>query len=188
MIIVRKYPFLHEPDEVTFNHSAGDVMDETIDCMHPEPGTVGSLRQFLKSAKHGGYPLTQSPTDPTLIGYIHTGALLDKIEQELQSNPFIEEKMKVIFGKFLANPPAGALDLSKFVDETFMRCVPETPAVQLQQIFRNLGVKLILVTSCRGALVGMITKKSFISHMEELHNHDHAEKPKGGLSEALLPK
>merc|ERR1719223_763819 len=31
-IAIRKYPFLHEPDEVTFHTNAGQVMDEAIDC------------------------------------------------------------------------------------------------------------------------------------------------------------
>merc|ERR1719163_2426767 len=36
LILVRRYPFLHEPDEVTFTHFAKDVMDERIDVLHPD--------------------------------------------------------------------------------------------------------------------------------------------------------
>merc|ERR1719238_1704205 len=53
LILVRKYPFLHEPDEVTFHTSAKDVMDESIDCLHPENGSVESVIRFLKDARYG---------------------------------------------------------------------------------------------------------------------------------------
>merc|ERR1719199_2360166 len=40
IIIVRKYPFLHEPDEVMYEHKAEDLMDECLDCLHPRCGSV----------------------------------------------------------------------------------------------------------------------------------------------------
>merc|ERR1719163_2739932 len=41
IIIVRKYPFLHEPDEVTYHSTAHDVMDECLETLHPDGTTVG---------------------------------------------------------------------------------------------------------------------------------------------------
>merc|ERR1719409_177902 len=41
LILVRKYPFLHEPDEVTFHTFANDLMDEAMDLLHVQAGTVG---------------------------------------------------------------------------------------------------------------------------------------------------
>eukprot|EP00927_Polykrikos_kofoidii_P070424 TRINITY_DN6665_c0_g1_i4.p1 TRINITY_DN6665_c0_g1~~TRINITY_DN6665_c0_g1_i4.p1 ORF type:complete len:751 (-),score=138.77 TRINITY_DN6665_c0_g1_i4:579-2762(-) len=190
IIVVRKYPFLHEPDEVTFNTKASDIMDESIDCLHPECGTLGSVMSFLKQARHGGYPLTQSERDPTLLGYIYTSHLLAHLENQMKVNQFVTENTKVEFSKFLDHgipaPKRMVLDVSKFVDETVLTCVPETPAVQLQSIFRHLGTSIILFID-RGALVGLLTKKSFITHMEELHHSDHAKKSTGGLTDALLP-
>jgi len=193
IIIIRKYPFLHEPDEVMFTHVASDVMDESIDCLHPKVGTVGPLIAFLSKAKYGGFPLTVSPQDPTLLGYIHTDQLLAYLKKQMTSSSMVHEDLPVCFAKFLeADEQAqckktNMLDVSKFCDEHVMCCVPGTPAVQLQSIFRYLGVKIILIRN-KGNLVGMITKKAFILHMEELHHSDHANTSKGGLTEALLPK
>jgi hypothetical protein len=192
-IQVRKYPFLHEPDEVTFNTSANDVMDESIDCLHPDCAGVGQLIECMKAARYGGYPLTVSKTDPSLLGYIHTDQFLQFLQNEKETNTFVTNDTRVVFKKYLdkRDPQVNAtnaLDASKQVDEGVMVVVSNTPASQLQQIFRNLGVRIILVRD-RAALVGMITKKSFIKHMEELHHSDHcASKTEGGLKEALLPK
>eukprot|EP00929_Paragymnodinium_shiwhaense_P030513 TRINITY_DN17284_c0_g1_i2.p1 TRINITY_DN17284_c0_g1~~TRINITY_DN17284_c0_g1_i2.p1 ORF type:complete len:743 (-),score=152.71 TRINITY_DN17284_c0_g1_i2:49-2277(-) len=188
IIVIRKYPFLHEPDEVTFHTFAGDVMDEVIDCLHPECGSLGTLKTFLKTAKHGGYPLTRSASDPTLLGYIHSQQLFEFLEREEKTSAFTSTNTKVCFAKFLKSKPPGMLDASHVVDETVVVVVPETPATQLQNMFRNLGIKLILVRR-EAALVGMITKKSFITHMEELHHIGHVQKHvagTGGLQQGLL--
>jgi chloride channel 3/4/5 len=183
IIAVRKYPFLHEPDELSFHTFAKDVMDEGFETLHPQLGTVDGLLSFLRHAEHGGYPLTLSPTDPTLVGYVHTSELLAHIEKEMKKNVFIGGSMKVEFSRFCDQKDPRAMDVSKFADEAIMQCSPETPAVQLQSIFRNLGVKVILVKH-RAALVGIITKKSFITHMGELRNP--VRKKKEGLQEGLL--
>jgi chloride channel 3/4/5 len=188
IIIIRKYPFLHEPDEVTYRTTAAHIMDEVIETIHPHVGTIDGFVKFLRQAKHGGYPLTVSPTDATFLGYLHTDALLKYLEKEWEGNVFITEGMKVEFSKFCEKKDPKSLDVSKLVDETVMCCVPETPAVKIQQIFRNLGVKIVLVKK-KGKLVGMITKKSFITSMEELHHSGTCEKRSvGTLQEALLPK
>eukprot|EP00929_Paragymnodinium_shiwhaense_P030644 TRINITY_DN17329_c0_g1_i1.p1 TRINITY_DN17329_c0_g1~~TRINITY_DN17329_c0_g1_i1.p1 ORF type:complete len:761 (-),score=159.44 TRINITY_DN17329_c0_g1_i1:292-2574(-) len=188
LILVRRYPFLHEPDEVTFHTSAGDLMDETIDCLHPDCGAVGDLINFLLSAKYGGFPLTRSGEDPFLYGYVHTEPFLAYLQKELECNAFMNHRTKVCFAKFMDKAKTqDMLDCSKFVDQGVMVVVPEYPATSIQAIFRNLGVKLVMVR--KGAqLVGMITKKAFIIHMEELHHCDHADTKKGGMEQALLPK
>lgn len=188
LIVIRKYPFLHEPDEVTYHTKAHDLMDEAIDCLHPECGTLGQLMEFLKVAEHGGYPLTQSPSDPTFLGYIHTAELLRHLEMQQKQNGFLSLHTEVQFAKYMQREKSeSALDLSKYVDETVMTAVSATPAVQLQNIFRNLGVGLIVIKN-KGDLVGIVTKKSFITYMEELHHHDTVQsREEGGLRQALLP-
>eukprot|EP00928_Gymnodinium_smaydae_P070199 TRINITY_DN5409_c2_g3_i1.p1 TRINITY_DN5409_c2_g3~~TRINITY_DN5409_c2_g3_i1.p1 ORF type:complete len:736 (+),score=128.75 TRINITY_DN5409_c2_g3_i1:93-2300(+) len=188
IIVIRKYPYLHEPDEVTFNAKAKDVMDECIDCLHPESGTVGGLLKFLKNAKHGGYPLTQSPTDPTLLGYLHTNQLISHLEKQLAENAFVQESTKVWFCKYVeGKKPSNVMDLSKLVDECVTVVVAETPAAQLQTMFRNLGLKIILVRH-KAELLGIITKKSFITNLEEIHHGGHAHTSQSGLQQPLLPK
>eukprot|EP00928_Gymnodinium_smaydae_P070448 TRINITY_DN5427_c0_g6_i2.p1 TRINITY_DN5427_c0_g6~~TRINITY_DN5427_c0_g6_i2.p1 ORF type:complete len:744 (-),score=164.91 TRINITY_DN5427_c0_g6_i2:61-2292(-) len=166
-IQIRKYPYLHEPDEVTFNTTAKDVMDEMVDSLHVEPGKMGRLLEFLCACPHGGYPLTVSEADRSLLGYIHTRQLRNYLEKE--------------------NHDKGVVDISRFVDTTVLRVVPETPAVQLQNIFRHLGDSVIFVVEL-AELRGIITKKSFIVQMEVLHSgQDPCSSSASGLTEKLLP-
>lgn len=177
-ITIRKYPFLHEPDGVTFHSKAYQCMDDTaLDCLHPAMSqNCEVLLNFLDTFKHGGLPITRSETDNTLLGYVYTNRLKAFITKFLQDNP-LAVNSKAVFAKFLDGPaPAGALDLSSQVDEGVLRVPPTCPAEQIHSYFRLLGVKLVFVVS-KGALKGMITKKTFIAHMEELH-HGHGEDSK----------
>jgi len=65
------------------------------------------------------------------------------------------------------------LDLSGVVDESVMQCVESTPVHSVHETFRKMGVKVILVKHY-GILMGMITKKSFVHHLELLEE-EHAE-------------
>jgi len=177
-ITVRKYPFLHEPDDVTFSTTVNDIMDSSIDCLHPMPGRAGGsmnaagFLKFLRGAKHGGDPLTVSEADRTLLGYVVVSHVREYLEQKIEDEE-ISPTAPVAFCDFIEDTekelPLGIEDLSFLVNVAVTRCVPETPAAQVHYMFRNLGIKIILITK-RAALVGMITKKSFIHHMEELHS------------------
>lgn len=193
IIVIRNYPYLHEPDEVTFHVKANEVMDTNMIVMHPgcclgqedkgSFGTVETLLKFLEDketgGKVGGFPLTVSPTDLTFLGYIHKDQLLPHLRKELKNNAFFTPESKVAFWNFLPesakkeDAKKQVHDLSKFVDETVMTCPPVTEAAQLQNYFRSLGLKLIVIVK-RGKLEGLITKKLFIESMEEIHKaHDH---------------
>jgi len=197
IILVRKYPYLHEPDEEYYTHNSEDVMDVCIDCFHPDVGTIGKLIQFLEKPKtHGGYPLTQAERDPTLLGYVHTVPLVKFLNKYKRDHgDLFNPEERVCFKKFMDTPPKNMLDISRYCDEAVMTTVKETKTVELQKMFRNLGLKVILVRE-RAFLVGMITKKSFIKHMEEVHELGHADIAKGqlqdamsaGLREPLLPR
>merc|ERR1712113_664907 len=107
----RKYPFLHEPDEQMNAMKAADVMDGQVDCIHPNPGNVGSFLTFLREARHGGYPLTQSDQDASLLGYVRVARVISVIEKQLELRA-ITPSTRVAFSKFLTHPPQDAVDLS----------------------------------------------------------------------------
>merc|ERR1712039_346058 len=78
----------------------------------------------------------------------------------------------VAFRRFIEGSqetPYGEVDLSDLVTVAVTRIVEETPAAQVHYMFRNLGINIIMITDESNKVVGMITKKSFIHHMEELH-------------------
>lgn len=68
------------------------------------------------------------------------------------------------------------VNFHQIVDTGVMRIVPETPLAQVHNIFRQLGVKLILIVR-GGMLVGIITKKQFVDHLHGGHIA-HLKKPR----------
>jgi chloride channel 3/4/5 len=176
-ISIRKYPHLHEPDGFTFQSTASQCMDDqAIDCLHPAMNqTCAMLLNLLQKTAHGGFPITASPSDHTLLGYMHAGRLRAFISKHLEEHP-LAANQKAVLGKFLARIPSDVLDLSNefgLVDESVLRVPPNCPAEQVHSYFRLLGVRVVFVASM-GQLKGIITKKSFIAHMEEIHkSHSH---------------
>jgi len=190
-ITLRGYPFLHEPDDVTFTTRACDVMDEDIQCINAEPGCIGDLLATLRDAEFGGFPLIRSEQDRTLLGYLHTEQLRRHLEESLQ-HPLTREDHPVCFARYSGRAKKG-MDLSKLVDQTVVRVVPETPLAQVHNIFHQLGIQVVLVTRF-GELVGILTKKSFVDHLQQGHighvAHDPAVERGGEESDdvAGVPK
>merc|ERR1711988_389497 len=133
--------------------------------------------------KHGGFPITASEADKTLLGYVDTIRLKASIKKYVAAEPLALGR-EAAFGKFLSRLPSGTLDLSLqpgLVDESVLCVPPSCPAEQLHSYFRLLGIKIVFVVQ-EGRLEGMITKKSFIAHMEELHGHaDHNDEKEAPL-------
>lgn len=161
-IKLRGYPYLHEPDDVTFTSRACDIMDSDLDCITLEPTTMDELLASLQEAPFTGLPLVESEDTPKLIGFIFKKELIEWIENEKRDNAFVSGTSQVAFKKW---HPDGrkvkGIDLSEHVDLAIMRVVPETPLAQVHNIFRQLGVKTLLVTKF-GVLEGMITKKLYL--------------------------
>ncbi len=73
------------------------------------------------------------------------------------------------------NDPAdfvSGIDLSNIVDDTIIRIVPETPLSLVHNVFRQLGLRFVMVVS-QGRLKGLITKKAFVKYMHENHGSHH---------------
>merc|ERR1712139_337217 len=104
----------------------------------------------------------------------------------------INDATQIMMGRYLnaeGKVPLGAFDLTavpdlNLVDESIVTVTLATPADMVHKIFRQLGNKVILVKK-EAYLAGLITKKSFIRHMEEQHaraeHHEcHEEKEVAG--------
>merc|ERR1711890_180113 len=82
----------------------------------------------------------------------------------------------IVMGRYLykeGDVPVGVFDITavpdlNLVDEAIVTVTLATPADMVHKIFRQLGNKVILVKK-EAYLAGLITKKSFIRHMEEQH-------------------
>lgn len=167
-IRLRGYPFLHEPDEAAFHKTAADVMDVDLEVMDCEPQTIGEVLQFLRRSGYSGFPLIRSSAlgDKTIVGYIHKDQIVKHLQEQLKTNQLLSEGDKMAFQPS-ATTRRGPMDLSHLVDGTVYRVVKDMPVKEVHGMFRKLGLKLILVEEA-GRLVGMITKKSFIDHVDEI--------------------
>mmetsp|Transcript_64388 Transcript_64388/g.178546 ORF Transcript_64388/g.178546 Transcript_64388/m.178546 type:complete len:752 (-) Transcript_64388:149-2404(-) len=168
-IKLRGYPYLHEPDEAAFHVTAKDVMDEELEVIDCEPRTIGEILTQMRNTSYSGFPLVSSESfDRTILGYLHASQIVQHLEKQLRENQLIHEGQQVLFRR---EPGRSGLDLSRLVDVTAYRVVQEMPVKEIHEMFRKLGIKLILVEEC-GKLVGMITKKSFIHHIDEIERHE----------------
>jgi len=170
-IMLRGYPFLHEPEDVTFTKRVCDIMDSDLECITAQPVAIGELLKDLQNSTYGGYPLIDSTEDRTLLGYVSTAKIVRYLQTELASSASVDTSVQVVFARFLPSlDTQGMLDLSepslKLIDESAVHVVPETPLAQIHNIFRQLGVKLVMVSRF-GKLVGIVTKKAFLHHLHE---------------------
>merc|ERR1719498_1244874 len=105
----------------------------------------------------------------------------------------IHPSTRIVIGRHLKEVPLGVFDLTadrskNLVDESIVQVTLETPADVVHKIFRQLGNKVIVVVD-KMHVAGLITKKSFIRHMEELHaahdahNDEHESPVKKALKE-----
>lgn len=183
-ITVRKYPYLHEPDHTQFDIMAEDIMDDSIDLLHPQEQTVKSFNSFLKKySKHSGYPITCSKDDASLLGYMSGDKVREHIEELMEGDNNITASTKVGFWELIQEEaPSGAVDLTRFVDRGVHRVAAETPSADIHNMFRLLGIKLVLVVR-KGDLVGLITKKAYINFMATGRNEIKAMRMKAAASD-----
>eukprot|EP00397_Hematodinium_sp_SG-2012_P003964 GEMP01003974.1.p1 GENE.GEMP01003974.1~~GEMP01003974.1.p1 ORF type:complete len:848 (-),score=152.16 GEMP01003974.1:1726-4269(-) len=171
-IVLRGYPYLHEPEEITYTSRVCDVMEDQLEALHVQKNTVGDLLDFMADLPFYGFPLIRSPTDNILLGFICREELEEFLRDKLKET-FVTRKTECFYSmhspKYILDGCRGkAIDLSDLVDDTVMRLVPETPLTQVHNVFRQLGLRMIMVVR-HGRLQGMITKKHFVYHLHSGH-------------------
>jgi len=196
-IELRGYPFLHEEDDVTFNTRACDIMDTELVCIPLNPGTITELQNELRGHEFSVVPVVSSLDDHKFHGILQKDELLEYLDEYVQANSAVRpDQVKVSFDPDVND--SNTLSLADQMDPLMMSIVPDTPLAQLHNIFRGLGVKLVVVLRF-GKLVGMITKKSFVHSFHHGHighiGHDpvlhvgsraHAQEALGNDLEAAL--
>mmetsp|Transcript_6043 Transcript_6043/g.14947 ORF Transcript_6043/g.14947 Transcript_6043/m.14947 type:complete len:1125 (+) Transcript_6043:393-3767(+) len=193
-IRLRKYPYLHEPEDHIVPGNAESIMDDDIDCICVEdPNTVGAMEDMLEVFPHyNGFPLVRSEfgemdTDNwILLGYVHAGELRELVNNArgmTHKGEAIDDDTPVHFEAAKEGQERSGLDFSSMIDDTIIRIVPETPLFLVHQIFHKLGLRFVAVVRA-GRFKGLITKKAFVRHMQELE-HTAAENKIGDTFAAL---
>ncbi|CAD7927256.1 unnamed protein product [Amoebophrya sp. A120] len=182
-IRLRKYPYLHEPEDHIVKGTAADIMDDDIDCICVEdPNTVGTMTEMLEVfPNYNGFPLVRSEfgdaggDEWVLLGYIHANelrAMVDKSPSYLHRGNRIDDETPVFFDRQKKHEENPGLDYSALLDDTIIRIVPETPLFLVHQIFHKLGLRFVAVVSA-GKFRGLITKKAFVRHLQEVEHTEH---------------
>lgn len=167
-IVLRGYPYLHEPEDITYSARACDVMEDELEVIHVQKNSVGSLMEQIEDVPFYGFPLVRSETDRILLGFIVREELREFLNDKLKET-FVTKKTECFFSmhspKYILDSCRGkAVDLSPLVDDTVMRLVPETPLSQVHNVFRQLGLRMVMVVR-HGRIQGIVTKKHFVHHL-----------------------
>lgn len=174
-IELRGYPFLHEEDDVTFNTRACDIMDTDLVCITTNPGTIKELRAELRRHEYSLFPVVSSPEDHQFHGVLHKEEILDFLDKYVRENQTVnEDQVQTSFDPDVKDP--NTLPLADHLDHLLLNIVPDTPLAQVHNIFRGLGVKVVIVVRF-GKLIGMITKKSFVHSFHHGHIGHIGEDP-----------
>ncbi|RNF10420.1 putative CLC-type chloride channel [Trypanosoma rangeli] len=129
--------------------------------------TVGQLNQLLHEMGVSGFPVVNSLSDMTLMGYAATKKIVRAIQVAAAKDSRVDLDT---FVRFTATPspnlPEGHLeiDITAVVESPMLQVEPECPVSRMLYLFKSLGVRHIMV--CRRAkFVGYISKKDFVKFL-----------------------
>lgn len=174
-IVLRGYPYLHEPSDMTYSARACDIMEDELEMIDVQRNSIGDLLEKTLEFRYYGFPLVRSTSeiDRILLGYIVREELAEFLNDHLSNAKTgkVSHQTSCIFSVhspkyILESASKNAVDLSPLVDDTVVRLVPETPVSQVHNVFRQLGLRLIMVVR-HGRLQGMITKKNFVHKLHQ---------------------
>eukprot|EP00922_Rhytidocystis_sp_ex-Travisia-forbesii_P040812 GHVS01060858.1.p1 GENE.GHVS01060858.1~~GHVS01060858.1.p1 ORF type:complete len:892 (-),score=227.99 GHVS01060858.1:497-3172(-) len=164
------------------------------------PQRAAEMIAFLnRYPPFSGFPVVLSRYDQLLLGYVRSADLRERLaalpaDSQLAFDRYLPTVVVegavctdesvctdecALYGggavqQKVAAAAAGVrarVDLSDLVDEHVMQLVPETPLGQVYNIFRQLGLRLCILTR-HGRLEGLLTKKQFLAHMDLAHPID----------------
>lgn len=176
------YPFLDSKEE--FNHTtlAADIMeprnDAVFSVLTQDSMTVAQIEQMLQETDHKGFPVVVSKQSQYLVGFVLrrdlnlalAGAKKDGVTGEsccvFTSRPVSRQAGQQ---QRQEQPPVPPLKLRRILDLAPVTITDQTPVETVIDMFRKLGIRQILVTH-NGRLLGIITKKDVLRHLELLDN------------------
>uniref|UniRef100_A0A1I8F433 CBS domain-containing protein n=1 Tax=Macrostomum lignano TaxID=282301 RepID=A0A1I8F433_9PLAT len=171
------------------------------DVMHPRRGeaqlqllyqdsmNVEDLETLMAASDVNGYPVVVSRDSHYLLGFVTRRDLMLALEFARKNEDGIVGDSLVYFTEHLVagavaarhtdagalalltdgQPPA--LKLRRIVDLSPITVTDQTPMEVVLEMFRKLGLRQTLVTH-NGRLLGLITKKDVLRHIEYLHSID----------------
>ncbi|EPY83607.1 chloride channel 3 isoform 1 [Camelus ferus] len=169
------YPFLDAKEEFTHTTLAADVMrprrsDPPLAVLTQDNMTVDDIENLINETSYNGFPVITSRESQRLVGFALRRDLTIAIESARKKQEGIVGSSRVCFAQHTPSLPAESprpLKLRSILDMSPFTVTDHTPMEIVVDIFRKLGLRQCLVTHS-GTVLGIITKKNMVEHLEEL--------------------
>uniref|UniRef100_A0A671N5Y2 Chloride channel protein n=1 Tax=Sinocyclocheilus anshuiensis TaxID=1608454 RepID=A0A671N5Y2_9TELE len=172
------YPFLDAKEEFTHTTLAREVMrpwgnDPPLAVLTQDDMTLAELQNIISQTSCNGFPVIVSKESQRLVGFALRRDITIAIENARRKQEGIMLNSRVYFTQHAPTLPADSprpLKLRSILDMSPFTVTDHTPMEIVVDIFRKLGLRQCLVTH-NGILLGIITKKNILEHLEELKQH-----------------
>ncbi|XP_027143621.1 H(+)/Cl(-) exchange transporter 3 isoform X1 [Larimichthys crocea] len=172
------YPFLDAKEEFTHTTLAREVMrprrsDPPLAVLTQDDLTVEELQATINETSYNGFPVIVSKESQRLVGFALRRDITIAIENARRKQEGIMLNSRVYFTQHAPTLPADSprpLKLRSILDMSPFTVTDHTPMEIVVDIFRKLGLRQCLVTH-NGIVLGIITKKNILEHLEELKQH-----------------
>ncbi|XP_067303298.1 H(+)/Cl(-) exchange transporter 3 isoform X3 [Pseudorasbora parva] len=172
------YPFLDAKEEFTHTTLAREVMrprrsDPPLAVLTQDDMTLAELQGIISETSYNGFPVIVSKESQRLVGFALRRDITIAIENARRKQEGIILSSRVYFTQHAPTLPADSprpLKLRSILDMSPFTVTDHTPMEIVVDIFRKLGLRQCLVTH-NGIVLGIITKKNILEHLEELKQH-----------------
>uniref|UniRef100_A0A672LP79 Chloride channel protein n=1 Tax=Sinocyclocheilus grahami TaxID=75366 RepID=A0A672LP79_SINGR len=171
-------PSLDAKEEFPHPTLAREVMrprgnDPPLAVLTQDDMTLAELQSIISQTSCNGFPVIVSKESQRLVGFALRRDITIAIENARRKQEGIMLNSRVYFTQHAPTLPADSprpLKLRSILDMSPFTVTDHTPMEIVVDIFRKLGLRQCLVTH-NGILLGIITKKNILEHLEELKQH-----------------
>ncbi|TRY93550.1 hypothetical protein DNTS_022871 [Danionella cerebrum] len=172
------YPFLDAKEEFTHTTLAREVMrprrsDAPLAVLTQDDMTLAEVQALIAQTSFNGFPVIVSKESQRLVGFALRRDITIAIENARRKQEGILLNSRVYFTQHAPVLPADSprpLKLRSILDMSPFTVTDHTPMEIVVDIFRKLGLRQCLVTH-NGIVLGIITKKNILEHLEKLKQH-----------------
>ncbi|KAJ1956113.1 hypothetical protein EC988_001521 [Linderina pennispora] len=160
IIRLNGYPFLGMEQEGVLHGNASEAMVRASEMQVLEAGseTLEGIQEMLACQMFSGFPVVRSRRSMALVGYIARSDLAMVVERAQRSGNFLPTSL-CCFARMPDGEPA--VDMRPWVDQAPMTIHYSMDINDVAEIFRQLGVRYVLVAH-HSVLLGIITKKDIL--------------------------
>lgn len=164
-IEMQGYPFLDKNEDSFYGSDVRQLMtpyDELAIIYCNQRNTIASVRQFMQTFPHRGYPIVADEQSALLIGYIAT----NELRRAFAEAEDLSESTSVLFQSVtISSTSVDCLQLSSYVDSTPFVLATQSNIRLIANLFQKLGIRYLFLGR-RGRLSGMITRKDLLKSQD----------------------